>query len=298
MLESVNLEPFLQNNILYNENCVNYYYNDEEEYNTNKMNFILEDNNISTITESFNNNDFINSFESIKPSSDIKRPLFYFGLKKRQKPGQKIKQKNIGKKPYYHTKNKFDNILIKIQVAYVNFLVNFTNVIIEKYGRIDLKFRLLDSKIKKNNKIEFRKSLKEGTIADILKNKISPKYTTLSQNNNFEVYEELEKNGFRDVLEILNQKFLFFFESIFYKNLRTFNLKDFGLIDLKIELPKKIQLYENLLMKNKRDTNFEKYKNKMEECIKWHFLGGLEADEEKKRYIDVQKMIKYYEKVI
>ena len=277
MLESVKLEPFLQNNILYNENCVNYYYNDEEEYNTNKMNFILEDNNISTITESFNNNDFINSVESI-----IKRPLFYFGLKKRQKPGQKIKQKNIGKKPYYHTKNKFDNILIKIQVAYVNFLVNFTNVIIEKYGRIDLKFRLLDSKIKKNNKIEFRKSLKEGTIADILKNKISPKYTTLSQNNNFEVYEELEKNGFRDVLEILNQKFLFFFESIFYKNLRTFNLKDFGLIDLKIELPKKIQLYENLLMKNKRDTNFEKYKNKMEECIKWHFLGGLEADEEKK----------------
>ena len=154
MLESVNLEPFLQNNILYNENCVNYYYNDEEEYNTNKMNFILEDNNISTITESFNNNDFINSFESIKPSSDIKRPLFYFGLKKRQKPGKKIKQKNIGKKPYYHTKNKFDNILIKIQVAYVNFLVNFTNVIIEKYGRIDLKFRLLDSKIKKNNKIK------------------------------------------------------------------------------------------------------------------------------------------------
>ena len=75
-------------------------------------------------------------------------------------------------------------------------------------------------------------------------------------------------------------------------------MKDFGLIDLKIELPKKIQLYENLLMKNKRDTNFEKYKNKMEECIKWHFLGGLEADEEKKRYIDVQKMIKYYEKVI
>ena len=68
---------------------------------------------------------------------------------------------------------------------------------------------------------------------------LSPKYTTLSQNNNFEVYEELEKNGFRDVLEILNQKFLFFFESIFYKNLRTFNLKDFGLIDLKIELPKK-----------------------------------------------------------
>ena len=71
MLESVNLEPFLQNNILDKDNYIShfryYYYNDEEEeYFTNKKNFILEDNNISTITESYNNNDFINSFESIK----------------------------------------------------------------------------------------------------------------------------------------------------------------------------------------------------------------------------------------
>ena len=51
-------------------------------------------------------------------------------------------------------------------------------------------------------------------------------------------------------------------------------------------------------MKNKRDTNFEKYKNKMEQCIKWHFLGGLEADEEKKDIQMFKKMIKYYEKVI
>ena len=89
-------------------------------------------------------------------------------------------------------------------------------------------------------------------------------------------------NGIVDVINILKQKFLFFFESVYFKNLRKFNLKDFGLIDMQIELPKNIKLYENLLMKNMRDKNFEEYKNKMEKCVKWHFLGGLEEDEKLK----------------
>ena len=95
-------------------------------------------------------------------------------------------------------------------------------------------------------------------------------------------YEDLVKNGLIDVINVLKQKFLFFFESVYFKSLRKFNLKDFGLIDLQIELPKKIPLYEDLLMKNKKDGNFEEYKIKMEKCIKWHFLGGLEADEKLK----------------
>lgn len=282
MLESISFSPFFQNNIFNIDVCRSpYYYNEDDEYFKNSINFMNEKNNNSTLKEIYigKSNDTIYIPESTYISYENEIPKVYFGLKKRKRPG-KEKENDNGKKPYYHSKMKFDNILIKIQVAYVNFLVNFTNLIIEKYGRIDLKFRLLDSKIKKNNKIELRKHLKEGTIADILKNKISGKYTSLNENNNFEVYEKLEKNGFEDVLKILNQKFLFFFESVFYKNLRKFNLKDFGLMDLEIEIPNKIKLYENLLMKNMKDNNFEKYKIKMEECIKWHFLGGLEKDEE------------------
>ena len=53
-------------------------------------------------------------------------------------------------------------------------------------------------------------------------------------------------------------------------------MKDFGLMDLEIELPKIIGMYENLLMKNQGDKTFEEYKIKMEKCIKKHFLNEME----------------------
>ena len=67
---------------------------------------------------------------------------------------------------------------------------------------------------------------------------------------------------------------MFFFKNIYYHNLRKFNLKDFGLMDLEIELPLQFQLYENLLMKNKKDDKFELYKAKMAYCVKKYFLSS------------------------
>ena len=87
--------------------------------------------------------------------------------------------------------------------------------------------------------------------------------------------------GLSDIMDILNKKFLFFFDKIYYNNLRNFNLKDFGLLDLKIELPKNFELYENLLMKNKNDLKYDKYKMNMEQCIKDHFLGVSKDEDEK-----------------
>ena len=289
-MENTSFYPLFRNFLLVNHiyespwfydgiNFFNYNYNDEEyfanEVNDNEYNSTFSGSNISII-----NKNYIETDESLNLSLLNQEPKIYFKLKKR-KPGKKRKLLT-DKNPYLHTKNKFDNILTKIQVQYINFLINFINIIIEKFGRSDLQFKLIDASLKKHNKIESRKKLKEGTIADVLKNEISSKYTKINKNHNFEVYEELVKNGLVDVINVLNQKFLFFFESVYFKSLRKFNLKDFGLVDLQIELPKKILLYEDLLMKNKKDGNFEEYKIKMERCIKWHFLGGLEADEKLK----------------
>lgn len=291
MTENSTIGPSFQNESLDNddisENCKNFFnqnYYDEEYFryliyymNRNYFYYTLDETYLPE-TDIITEDTFL--FPSIGNKPEIYKDIF--GLRKKKKPG---KEKTIlsDKKPYFHTKNKFDNMLTKIQVGYVNFLHDFMNmIIIEKHGRKDLAFKLIDSSIKKNNKIEFRKKLKEGKIIDVLRNKISRKYTTLNENHNSEVYKELEKNDFEDVLTILEQNFLFFFESVYYNNLRKFNLKDFGLMDLEIELPKKIKLYEDLLLKNRRDKNFEEYKNKMDKCIKWHFLGGLEAEEESK----------------
>ena len=92
----------------------------------------------------------------------------------------------------------------------------------------------------------------------------------------------MERSGLYDILNILNQKFLFFFDKVYFVNKRQFNLKDFGLNDLEVELPESIKLYENLSNKNIGDADFEEYKIKMEECVKWHFLGGLEEAEDNK----------------
>ena len=261
--------------------------NDYENYNyfnENYNTFNLIDDDQYSYFQSYNDNSFLNENNDNINNNNL-YPQKIFGLRKREKPGKKrnlnIDNNDTSKKPYIHTKIKFDNILTKVNVSYVNFLVDLVNIILDNYGRKNLKFKYLDSKIKKNNKISFRKQIKKGTIGDILKNKISPKYTTLDENNNFKVYEKLEKDGLFDILNILENNFLFFFENVYYKNIRKFNLKDFGLMDLEVELPKKVKLYENLLKKSKNDLKFIKYKEKMSQCIKKHFLGGLEEEEEK-----------------
>ena len=204
-----------------------------------------------------------------------------FELRKRQKPGKKrndVINNESDKNHYIHTKIKFDNILTKVQVSYVNFLVDFINIVLENFGRKDLKFKYIDSKIKKNNKISQRQKIKGGSIGDILNNKISSKYTTLDKDSNIILLQNLENEGLFEIIEILEQNFLFFFEKVYYKSLRKFNLKEFGLIDLEVVLPKQVKLFENLLMKNKNDLRFDEYKKKLEKCIQRHFLGGLEEE--------------------
>ena len=287
------VEPFFNKNLSFEHYLLLDEFDQEQGiYNIIKNSF-NENNDISTSSESnliIPNDKYIIMNDSTTPPNILNNELnstkTLFGLKKRKKPGR---SRNIedspDKKPYIHTKNKFDNILTKLQVSYVNFLVYLTNIILRAYGRKDLIFRLIDSKIKKNNKIENRKKLKEQTIGDILKNKISRKYTTCDKNANFETYKKIENDGLIDILNVLNQKFLFFFENVYFKSLRKFNLNQFGLMNLEIEIPYDIELYENLLLKNKHDPKFEQYKLKMEKCVLRHFLGGLEEEELKKKII-------------
>lgn len=245
---------------------------------------LTENNENSTLTE--NNFEPKDDLFPYKKINNNKYLVPLFGLKKRKKPGKKKEENELlDKKPYIHTKIKFDNILNKVQISYINFLVLFVNLILKKYGREDLKFLTIDSKIKKNNKICNRKIMKEKSIGDILQNEISGKYTTYDRKINFYIYEKIKEESLTDILNVLNQKFLFFFEEVYFKNLRKFNLNQFGLMDLEVEIPQKIELFENLLMKNKKEpySNFDRYKLKMEECIKWHFLGGLEENEEKNK---------------
>ena len=276
--------PFFEVNLNRSNDNENYYYFGEyvKETNLNEdyyeyYNTVNQSNNDSIL---YDNNSMNNNNKDSYYFLNLNRNKV-FELRKRQKPGKKrndVINNESDKNHYIHTKIKFDNILTKVQVSYVNFLVDFINIVLENFGRKDLKFKYIDSKIKKNNKISQRQKIKGGSIGDILSNKISSKYTTLDKGSNIILLQNLENEGLFEIIEILEQNFLFFFEKVYYKSLRKFNLKEFGLIDLEVVLPKQVKLFENLLMKNKNDLRFDEYKKKLEKCIQRHFLGGLEEE--------------------
>jgi hypothetical protein len=239
--------------------------------------YFLYSSNNNVINDKYLNESIINHchnfLNNINLNNSEKKQEKIFLITKRGRPGKRIT--SYEKKYITHTKHKIDNILTKIQVSYINFLVDLINKILYEINRSDLHFLYLDGKFKKYNTTQKRKELMNATIGDIIKTEISAKYTTIPKNRNNIVYERLKNdNSLSEVMNILNLKFMFFFKNIYYHNLRKFNLKDFGLMDLEIELPLQFQLYENLLMKNKNDDKFELYKAKMAYCVKKYFLSS------------------------
>ena len=109
-----------------------------------------------------------------KVGPTIASPIFRTGLPK-MKRGRK--SENNSKKETHDSKS-YDNILIKIQVHYMNFIISFINDCIRAFNKSKkLFFKKFNTDIKKNvSKMSFD-SIKNSTINEILSNiKISRKY--------------------------------------------------------------------------------------------------------------------------
>ena len=109
-----------------------------------------------------------------KVGPTIASPIFRTGLPK-MKRGRK--SKNNSKKETHDSKS-YDNILIKIQVHYMNFIISFINDCIRAFNKSKkLFFKKFNTDIKKKiSKMSFD-SIKNSTINEILSNiKISRKY--------------------------------------------------------------------------------------------------------------------------
>ena len=193
-----------------------------------------------------------------------------FSIYVQQKRGRKtLENVHLSK---IHGKFDYDNIIRKIQVSYINFIIDFVNIILTLINRKDLHFIPLNSYYKRKVTKEHRASLKNATIEEVLRNKISSKYSTKNENVNREICEIIKKENINILLNILNLNIFFFFDKIYYKNYRKFNLKEFGFDDLDVQLSNKIELFEDLIAKNKNENHFEKYKIKLNNCAKKFFL--------------------------
>ena len=144
------------------------------------LNSFLEENE-----ESKENLYFIQSSESNKKNKNnkkdrelkfkiIKQTKSSEFLNKKRRRGRikRVKNSSKEKKEKIHDKYTSDNLLRKVQVHYLTFIVKYLNDILKNLN-YNQKFLNLDYDFKKNVKKEFVAKLKTKTIGEIISNKIS-----------------------------------------------------------------------------------------------------------------------------
>ena len=206
----------------------------------NKENLINND-----IPDKINLND--NNKDDTKTSSS-KQIMFklqnQYSKKKRGRSIKEIDKK--AQKPRQHSSTDFDNLLRKLQVHYLTFVIQFANIMLDNFYPSDKNFRFLNISYdaKKNVKHSYVESLKMKKMKDILIMPPSKKYKINSnQNINLEIYERIrETNSFlEDFFEIT---YLELFNKYYMKNSKIF---EFNGISINFE---KISFFSDLINAN------------------------------------------------
>lgn len=164
-----------------------------------------------------------------------------------------------------------DNITVKIQTHYINFIISVLNCIFPHFN-LKKKLRNLDKQFKINIKKDNVGSLNGKTIGEIISNKISLKYTTIEDkiNANKNIYEEIKNIPILN--KILSENYLVFFKKFYYNSDSYINLKDYGL-NKNIKFTKKVENFKHLLEKNKKRGNY--YIMLIKEYTRRKYLPGL-----------------------
>ena len=229
--------------------------NSKDIYNPSRIesyNGLKEFNFISKDSGSISDISFINKQNSIIPNRNGKDNKLFNIQHNKTKRGRKTIGNNPNKRP--HSGTDYDNILRKIHVYYLNFIVNFINdiscAIFKKKRR---KFQLVkfDYNQKRIISSTIFNTIKTSKIEDIIKQfKISLKYNvkeTINEDN----LKYLSQ--FESLRNILDNNYLEFFD-IFYndkKPLKCYVLENERII----HLSKKTKSFYFLIEKNKKNED-------------------------------------------
>lgn len=238
------------------------YYNSFSDDNQNKEPYLNFDHNE-------NKENFSSEISDLFSSNIRKLPIFE--IKLLNFPGKIPSGKNLGKKQKRHGKSDNDNLLTKIQVNFMNFLVNLVNDAIK--AEFDHKFlvnlfkntfgikpipnhdcfRHINYDVKKKINFKYITDLFQKPIKDIIISNVSKKYKTLKNNPDFNklLYEKLiEKSKWFE--EFLDLKYIDVFINYYY-----YDKKHLSKIDFKgktIIISKKTKSFKYLLKKNGNDN--------------------------------------------
>ena len=180
---------------------------------------------------------------------DLNISSFSFSLYKNKKRGRTT---NIFKKEYSHTALDFDNLLTKIQVHYITFIINLSNdALITEFGK-NYKHNFKQIAIKRKISYDYFNSLKSTKIENILQMKISDKYEYFPKNCNIIIFKEVCKSQW--LKNFFKMKYLDLF-NIYYNNEQYINKITFENKD--IFFSKKTKPFYDLL-KSKKNKNITK----------------------------------------
>ena len=152
------------------------------------------------------------------------------------------------KKRKSHQKSDFDNILTKIQVHFLNFIINLCNDAMKiTFKNQKLYFRPINYNFKRNITYNNLKKLKNISIKEILSQEISSKYKSLSKSINSDILT-LVIHSSEWLNDFFSINYLKAF-SIYYNNCKP--LKKINFKGKEIILSPKTKAFNTLLKKNK-----------------------------------------------
>jgi hypothetical protein len=194
-------------------------------------------------------------------SSDKKKVETEGNVKVSKRRKRNEKNENIMRR--VHTAADYDNILRKIQVHFLSFIINFTNDVINTLidDKNVPKFKNLDYKIKKTVNHKFVEELKSKDIGEILQLKVSPKMKKFDGSVNKVIYDTIY-GKYPIIHSYMNKSYLSLFKE-YYNSVD----KIFVVNGQVIHLSTKTKIFCDLVKKN------AKYKDKMKYVAINYFLN-------------------------
>ncbi len=180
------------------------YGNEDENYCNKQIYFIIDEKNLN------------NNLKNIRLTKTNEKNSTSENILSSKKRKSKIKKKLISIKKI-HTASDDDNILRKVQVIFISFIIYYSNDVISHLFDGDkniIYFKDIDYQLKKRVKNDWVENLKSKTIKEIIELKITPKIKKKKENENktilkiiLEKYPSIEEFFKTNYLDLFRQYF-------------------------------------------------------------------------------------------
>jgi len=203
--------------------------------------------------------DFITNINQINIKTSITSRVPDYKVNENKEPNDKKAKKNLflvfkkkkrGKKPTktkrLHSKDTIDLVEDKLQVNFINYLVDLGNDMIKSSNNLNTSEKFLKIKYEEKKKSYKPKDIRKLLYNDIFKLTISNtnKKKLIKGKTNEKMYEIICKE-LPILKEIFDLRYSYIFQNYYLKNLREFNLNG-----LDIKLSEETKTYSDLLQKD------------------------------------------------